>query len=80
MFLVFFQSLNEYVDSLKKDDKDDDDEDDEEENETDEEEENGQEELNIGHEIEWKPQLLALLRYGAWITSKRRYVSGWIEE
>ena len=56
-----FQSLNGYIDTLV-----------EAEEENEDYEENAPGELIICNEIEWKPEMDALLRYGGWLTSTRK--------
>jgi hypothetical protein len=60
---IIFQSLKEHIDTLVE----------AEEQIDDEEGENNPEELVLGNKIEWKPQMDALLRYGSWLTSTRKF-------
>ena len=59
--LKIFQSLNEYIDTLVA------------EEQQYEEEENDLVTLWIIDDLEWKPQLDLLFRYGAWLTSTRKF-------
>jgi len=59
LFLKFFQSLNGYIDTLVNKKWDNN---------------NNREELTIRKQIEWKPELNTLLRYGSWLTSTRRFL------
>ena len=62
-FSIIFQSLKEYIDSLVNGEGN----------------RNNQEGMNAKREIEWKPQLDALLRYGTWMTQmKRMHIPGTI--
>ena len=54
-------------------DEEDEDDLDSNEEEDDNDEENDREELVIRNEIEWKPELDALLRFGNWLTSTRKF-------
>jgi hypothetical protein len=59
--LIIFQSLKKYANKLANGKK-----------EIDEEELYIRNHQNISSYVEWQPQLDALLRYGSWMTPKRR--------